>query len=129
MKSDTSKQFYERFLERLRTTYGHPSRVKDGVFGAMMSVNIVNEGPVTILLDSRDTKKSSSSSSSSSVTSSSASLAAAAIPRTQTPDGSESPKVGKKKDRRKPGAGVEKTTETTERTGTTDPAATGERIE
>ena len=27
-------------------------RIKDGVFGAMMEVNIVNDGPVTLELDS-----------------------------------------------------------------------------
>jgi D-tyrosyl-tRNA(Tyr) deacylase len=30
--------------------------VKDGVFGAMMEVGLVNDGPVTMLLDSQDRK-------------------------------------------------------------------------
>ena len=30
--------------------------MKDGVFGAMMEVALVNDGPVTICLDSRERK-------------------------------------------------------------------------
>lgn len=29
-------------------------RVKDGVFGAMMDIGLVNDGPVTLILDSRE---------------------------------------------------------------------------
>ncbi len=45
-----ANRLYELFVERLR-----PSglRVATGVFRAMMDVALVNEGPVTILLDSR----------------------------------------------------------------------------
>jgi D-tyrosyl-tRNA(Tyr) deacylase len=39
---------YERFLERLRAT-GRP--VETGEFGAMMEVELVNDGPVTLLLE------------------------------------------------------------------------------
>ncbi len=38
---------------------GYPFYAKnntDGQFGAQMSVNIVNDGPVTIMIDSRNTK-------------------------------------------------------------------------
>ncbi|KAI9335605.1 D-tyrosyl-tRNA deacylase [Zopfochytrium polystomum] len=52
MKSDLSRAFYDRFLERLRRWY-EAEKIKDGEFGAMMDVKIVNDGPVTILLDSR----------------------------------------------------------------------------
>ncbi|KAJ1655578.1 D-tyrosyl-tRNA(Tyr) deacylase [Dispira simplex] len=51
MPSQTSKVFYELFLEKLRSAY-KPDKIQDGRFGAMMSVNIQNDGPVTILLDS-----------------------------------------------------------------------------
>ncbi|KAL4418846.1 hypothetical protein ABPG77_004443 [Micractinium sp. CCAP 211/92] len=44
---------YAAFLEGLRRQHGE-ARVKDGVFGAMMDVSLVNDGPVTILLDSAD---------------------------------------------------------------------------
>lgn len=42
---------YEHFLERLRAT-GRP--VETGRFGAMMAVELVNDGPVTIWLDSAE---------------------------------------------------------------------------
>jgi D-tyrosyl-tRNA(Tyr) deacylase len=46
---DQAKKLYEEFSERLR---GLGVIVATGVFQAMMSVELVNEGPVTILLDS-----------------------------------------------------------------------------
>uniref|UniRef100_A0A7E4ZW17 D-aminoacyl-tRNA deacylase n=1 Tax=Panagrellus redivivus TaxID=6233 RepID=A0A7E4ZW17_PANRE len=53
MEPVKAKEFYSQFLTDL--TKAHPNgRIKDGIFGAMMDVNIVNDGPVTILLDSRD---------------------------------------------------------------------------
>ncbi|TPX37143.1 hypothetical protein SmJEL517_g01032 [Synchytrium microbalum] len=52
MKSDTSKEFYDKFLAKLRSSY-QEDKIKDGVFGAMMSVDIKNDGPVTLLLDSK----------------------------------------------------------------------------
>lgn len=42
----------EYFVERLRAE--GIQRVEQGVFGAMMQVEIHNDGPVTIILDSRD---------------------------------------------------------------------------
>ncbi len=44
--------FYEEFIRRLRET-GIP--VETGVFQAHMEVELVNDGPVTILLDSEKT--------------------------------------------------------------------------
>jgi D-tyrosyl-tRNA(Tyr) deacylase len=41
---------YERFVEFLKTRV---PRVETGVFQAAMRVSYVNEGPVTILLDSK----------------------------------------------------------------------------
>ncbi|KAI9208257.1 putative D-tyrosyl-tRNA deacylase [Polychytrium aggregatum] len=52
MKSTESRDMYELFLNKLRASY-NPERIKDGVFGAMMQVSIVNEGPVTLTIDSR----------------------------------------------------------------------------
>jgi D-tyrosyl-tRNA(Tyr) deacylase len=47
-----ASRLYERYLVRLR-----PSglRVQTGVFRALMDVSLVNQGPVTLLLDSRRT--------------------------------------------------------------------------
>jgi D-tyrosyl-tRNA(Tyr) deacylase len=46
---DLAKKLYEEFTEALRNL---GTTVATGIFGAMMSVELVNEGPVTILLDS-----------------------------------------------------------------------------
>jgi D-tyrosyl-tRNA(Tyr) deacylase len=45
---DVAVPLYERFCERLREQ-GY--RVETGVFGAMMDVELVNDGPVTFVLD------------------------------------------------------------------------------
>jgi D-tyrosyl-tRNA(Tyr) deacylase len=50
--SEQAKNLYEEFAEALR---GLGVTVATGIFGAMMSVELVNEGPVTILLDSDKT--------------------------------------------------------------------------
>ncbi|KXS20034.1 D-tyrosyl-tRNA deacylase [Gonapodya prolifera JEL478] len=52
MKTAQAREFYETFLAKLRSLYD-PEKIKDGVFGAMMSVEIVNDGPVTLVIDSR----------------------------------------------------------------------------
>jgi len=49
-RPEEADRLYLRFVERLRTS---PLRVATGVFRAMMDVALVNQGPVTILLDSR----------------------------------------------------------------------------
>jgi D-aminoacyl-tRNA deacylase len=49
---EEARPLYERFVELLR---GHVQRVETGVFQAEMRVSYVNEGPVTILLDSKKT--------------------------------------------------------------------------
>ncbi|MGE5173120.1 MAG: D-aminoacyl-tRNA deacylase [Betaproteobacteria bacterium] len=48
---ERAKMMYEAFAQRLENA-GIP--VQAGVFGAMMGVSLVNEGPVTIWIDSRD---------------------------------------------------------------------------
>jgi len=50
--AEQAKNLYEEFAEALRNL---GVDVATGVFGAMMSVELVNEGPVTILLDSDKT--------------------------------------------------------------------------
>ena len=49
---EQAKNVYEEFAEALRRL---GVIVATGVFGAMMSVELINEGPVTILLDSDKT--------------------------------------------------------------------------
>lgn len=52
MGASTSQAFYNNFVEMVRAGY-QVEKVKDGVFGAKMMVNLENDGPVTIQLDSK----------------------------------------------------------------------------
>jgi D-tyrosyl-tRNA(Tyr) deacylase len=47
---EKANQLYEYFVDRVRS-FG--VKVESGVFQAMMKVSLTNDGPVTILLDSR----------------------------------------------------------------------------
>lgn len=49
---DTARAMFDQFVAQLRAT-GVP--VETGVFQALMTVEVVNDGPVTILLDSDKT--------------------------------------------------------------------------
>ena len=42
---------YEQFIKRLMQDFGHP--IETGEFGADMKVRLVNDGPVTIIIDSK----------------------------------------------------------------------------
>ncbi|ANB10990.1 Dtd1p [Sugiyamaella lignohabitans] len=56
-KGDHARTLYNKVLEEVaKGLPGGQSRVGDGVFGAMMDVALVNDGPVTIQLDSKETK-------------------------------------------------------------------------
>ena len=50
-KPELAIPLYEHFIETLRT---HGLEVENGVFGADMKVSLINDGPVTIFLDSRN---------------------------------------------------------------------------
>ena len=47
--SEIAKELYERFVEAMRAT-GIP--VATGSFGADMKISLINDGPVTLMLDS-----------------------------------------------------------------------------
>lgn len=49
-KPDMAEVYYEKFLEKSRS---EGIKTQSGEFGADMEVSIVNDGPVTILLDSK----------------------------------------------------------------------------
>ena len=50
-KPEVAVPLYERFLEMIETQHGKkPGR---GIFGADMKVELVNDGPVTIIVDSK----------------------------------------------------------------------------
>ena len=51
-RPDISEPLYERFVAHLSQEYGHP--VQTGRFGADMQVALVNDGPVTIIIDSKE---------------------------------------------------------------------------
>jgi D-aminoacyl-tRNA deacylase len=50
-KPETAIPLYEKFLESLRRESG--CHVVSGVFGAYMKVSLVNDGPVTISIDTK----------------------------------------------------------------------------
>lgn len=52
-KGHIAKEMYENFLQLLKQDLGQ-DKVFDGVFGAMMDCKLTNDGPVTILLDSKE---------------------------------------------------------------------------
>ncbi len=43
---------YEKLIDRLKQNLGE-EKVKHGIFGAMMKVKIFNDGPVTVLVESK----------------------------------------------------------------------------
>ena len=49
-KPEVAIPMYERFIARLEQEFGKP--IATGVFGADMQVALVNDGPVTIIIDS-----------------------------------------------------------------------------
>ena len=51
MKPNEAKALYEYFNEQVKAKYG---AVEKGVFGADMKVSSVNDGPFTIILDSKE---------------------------------------------------------------------------
>ena len=50
---DRARALYEYFLAKLR---GSTVRVEAGVFQAMMSVSLINDGPVTLICESQNKK-------------------------------------------------------------------------
>lgn len=47
-KGNIAKPLYEKFIKKLKNK---GIKVKTGEFGAMMNVSLVNEGPITIIVD------------------------------------------------------------------------------
>lgn len=50
-KGDIAKPLYENFVTELKAK---GIKVEEGVFGAMMDINLSNSGPVTIIIDSKE---------------------------------------------------------------------------
>jgi D-tyrosyl-tRNA(Tyr) deacylase len=51
-KPDHAQPIYEKFKSTLQAISGRP--VESGVFGADMSISLENDGPVTILIDTKN---------------------------------------------------------------------------
>lgn len=51
-KPETSVPLYEKMIEQLEKDLGKP--IGTGVFGADMQVSLVNDGPVTIIIDTKN---------------------------------------------------------------------------
>jgi D-tyrosyl-tRNA(Tyr) deacylase len=49
---DVALPLYEKFIERLKNQSG--LTIKTGIFGADMRINLLNDGPVTILIDTKN---------------------------------------------------------------------------
>ncbi|MFA6457753.1 MAG: D-aminoacyl-tRNA deacylase [Bacteroidota bacterium] len=52
-----AEQLYENFVSHLRTLLG-PEKVATGAFRAMMEVSLVNNGPVTVIVESKERQTS-----------------------------------------------------------------------
>ena len=49
---ELAEDLYKKFITRVKENIG-VDKVKSGIFGAMMEVEIINDGPVTILVESK----------------------------------------------------------------------------
>ena len=47
-----ANDLYEKFIEMMKNVV--PGKVETGEFGADMKVSILNDGPVTIILDTKE---------------------------------------------------------------------------
>ncbi len=52
-KPEIAEMMYKKFIERMKINLGN-DKVKSGLFGAMMIVKIFNDGPVTVLVESKE---------------------------------------------------------------------------
>jgi D-tyrosyl-tRNA(Tyr) deacylase len=51
-KPEEAIPLYEKFVSKVKTNLGD-DKVKVGIFGAMMDIQLVNYGPVTVLVESK----------------------------------------------------------------------------
>mmetsp|Transcript_11255 Transcript_11255/g.17407 ORF Transcript_11255/g.17407 Transcript_11255/m.17407 type:complete len:169 (+) Transcript_11255:341-847(+) len=58
MKAIPAQELYNQFLDMLRESY-EKDKIYDGVFGAMMDVELINDGPVTLVIESEPQAPSS----------------------------------------------------------------------
>lgn len=53
-KPEVAVPLYEQFIEQITSDLGKP--IQTGTFGADMKVSLINDGPVTIIIDTKDRK-------------------------------------------------------------------------
>ena len=51
-RPEQARPLYDYFLSQLNKSFS--GKIENGVFGANMQVELINDGPVTIILDSKD---------------------------------------------------------------------------
>ena len=51
-KPELAEKGYLEFVQKLKSQYS--GRIQTGVFGAMMDVSLTNDGPVTIIIDTKN---------------------------------------------------------------------------
>ncbi len=51
-KPEKAGLLYNKFAQKMKTILGE-IKVKEGIFGSMMEVSIINDGPVTIMVESK----------------------------------------------------------------------------
>jgi len=51
-KPQFAKKLYDLFINMVKNK--HPHKVKTGVFGADMKVKLINDGPVTLIIDTKN---------------------------------------------------------------------------
>lgn len=54
-KPDRAKELYEKFISECEMITGE--KAERGIFGADMKVSLLNDGPVTVVIDSEELKK------------------------------------------------------------------------
>ena len=53
MEIERAKKYFDKFIEMLKEIY-KPEKVFQGKFQADMKISLINDGPVTIILDSKE---------------------------------------------------------------------------
>jgi D-tyrosyl-tRNA(Tyr) deacylase len=52
-KPELAIPLYNKFIERMKENLGE-EKIKEGIFGEMMEVKIINDGPVTVIVESKN---------------------------------------------------------------------------
>jgi D-tyrosyl-tRNA(Tyr) deacylase len=52
-KPELAVPLYNKFIKRMKENLGQ-DKVKEGLFGEMMEVKIINDGPVTVIVESKN---------------------------------------------------------------------------